>query len=171
MSIVAVVVAACGTVGGAVVTARVSGWRDDRDRERKATDAAAQHHGELVETASDAVTNALHAFEQRRVSDDANTARLDGKTFDDKVLSVALAATRVAFHFPRGDAATTAYEDAYEQLNGLRKLVFEAGRDNLGADFAAPQANEVRDALKRFQDAARPGNATHSRAEDAGAYD
>jgi hypothetical protein len=160
VTIVAVVVTASSSVGAALVTARVSGWRDDRDRERKTKDAAAQQLGELVENASDAVTNALHAFEQRRVSDDADTARLHGKMFDDKVLSVALAATRVAFHFPRGDGATTAYEDAYEGLNGLRKLVFEAGRDNLGADFADEETNSIRAALKRFNEAAHPADAS-----------
>jgi hypothetical protein len=47
-------------------------------------------------------------------------------------------------------------------LNGLRKLVFEAKRENLGADFAEEEADEVRNALKRFQDAARPANASPS---------
>jgi len=154
VSIVAVVVTACATVGGAVASARISGWRDDRDRERKAKEAGAQRHEELVETAADAVTNALYAFEQRRVSN-ADNATPRGELFDDKVRSVGLVATRVALHFPRGHAATTAYEDAHKGLNDLRKLVFEEKQENLGADFADDEANEVRGALKRFQDAAR----------------
>lgn len=155
VSIVAVVVAACGTVGSAVVTTRLSGWRDDRDRQHKAEEAAIQRREELVETAAYAVTNALHAFEQRRVSG-ADDASRRGLLFDDKVLGVALASTRVALYFPPGHEAVGAYEDAHAGLNILRAMVFEAEANDLGSAFADEEAKEVEESLKTFREAARP---------------
>lgn len=151
-SILAVAVTALGTI----VSARTAGWRDDRDRERKAKEAAAQRHEDLVTTAADAVNRALHAFERRRTSDE-ETVKQEGQLFDEEVLGVALIITRVSLYFSPAHRATEAYKNAHAKLITLRERAFDAQSVSLPADFADGDVNEARAALSRFEDAAGTG--------------
>lgn len=150
VSIVAVVVTACGSVA----SARISGWREDRDRKRKDAEAAVQRREDLAMAAADAVKVALHAFGQRKASTDENVTRR-GEAFDEKVLSVYLLATRVSIHFPRGHPATRAYEEAHAGLEELSRQVYEDGRPALDAAFGRKESDQVKDAVTRFQDEAQ----------------
>jgi len=145
VSIVAIVAGAAGTLGGVYF----GGWREDSRLRQEAARAELKERDDLIDTAAEAITEALSAFERRKTSFEDNVQQR-GEAFDDRIQSVALVETRVAVRFTPDHPATNAYRGALIALRNLARKVFEAQSVGLDAAFGQDDYRHVDEAKNEF---------------------